>query len=102
MDLYGYGWDYLDNIPPHWAFLKPQIQSAWKGTVGDKLEALSKYKYAYCYENAKEPGYLTEKLIHCLIAGAQPIYMGAVDPKDIDLKKHSYQSFAGQLMELLG
>ena len=54
------------------------------------------YRYCLCIENAKFPGYVTEKLIECLVAGVIPLYMGAPDiekyiPVDcfIDLREHS-------------
>ncbi len=74
MDLYGYGWDNLDNIPPHWAFLKDQIRRQWKGVCQDKLEVLSQYQYAVCIENTCEPGYTTEKFQHAVLAGCRPVW----------------------------
>ena len=44
-----------------------------------KLEFFKDYKFAITYENAKEPGYTTEKILHAKAAGCIPIYWG--DPK---------------------
>lgn len=108
MDLYGHGWGNLDNIPPHWAFLKPQIQKRWKGPVTDKLETLSQYQSAICYENTSEPGYLTEKMVDCSVVATLPIYLGPTDdtafpyrsnPKQF--KKHGNAVFAQQIMDLM-
>ncbi len=44
-----------------------------------KLEFFKDYKFAITYENAREPGYTTEKLLHAKAAGCIPIYWG--DPK---------------------
>jgi hypothetical protein len=64
-DLYGMGWD------------KAMFPS-YKGSVRDKLETLSRYRFSICYENAQGyPGYITEKLIDCLRSGTVPVYGGA-------------------------
>lgn len=44
-----------------------------------KLEFFKDYKFAITYENASEPGYTTEKILHAKAAGCIPIYWG--DPK---------------------
>jgi hypothetical protein len=76
-DLYGQGW------PP----------AVGKG-CSDKIETMSHYKFSLVIENGRYPGYLTEKLIHCFVAGTVPIYLGAPDvtsrvPKEafIDLQE---------------
>lgn len=45
--------------------------------VDDKLQEMSKYKYAIVIENGKYPDYWTEKLADCMLAGCYPIYFGA-------------------------
>ena len=87
-DLYGYGWDSLPsggglitkiikNIP----FLskkKTTQYNVYKGKVVEKRPVLEKYKFSICFENAKLiPGYITEKIFDCFIAGTIPIYLGA-------------------------
>ncbi|BDC34779.1 hypothetical protein Noda2021_07370 [Candidatus Dependentiae bacterium Noda2021] len=63
-DLYGYDW--------------PSSIRVYKGTIDDKLEKVSHYKFSIAYENIKdEPGYVTEKMFHCFAAGTVPIYWGA-------------------------
>ena len=59
--IYGTGWSPF-NLP-----------------CADKIKTLSQYKYALCFENVSQPGYITEKIIDCLVAGTVPIYMGAPD-----------------------
>jgi hypothetical protein len=55
----------------------PQYKS-YKGEVESKEDVFKKYKFAICYENAKDiPGYITEKIFDCLFAGCIPIYLGA-------------------------
>lgn len=64
-DLYGVGWPAAD-FP------------SYRGRVDDKLATLEKYRFAICYENARNyPGYITEKIFDCMIAGAVPVYWGA-------------------------
>lgn len=106
LDLYGYGWDNLDNLPPWWNWLKPKIKRCYKGTIPPhgKLEVLRQYRQAICYENTSLPGYVTEKIVDCLVAGTEPIYLG---PKGMttmghqELKLHSFQAFAQTVMECL-
>lgn len=62
MDLYGYGWP-----------------EAFGRTCENKIDTLSNYKFSLVIENVRMPGYVTEKLIHCLVAGTIPIYYGAPD-----------------------
>jgi hypothetical protein len=97
MDLYGFGWDNLGNIPPQWDYLKPQIQKQWRGVVDNKLETLSKYKFTICLENVNLPGYVTEKTIHARLASCQ--YPGCLDGEDIEL--YSYQAFAKTVFNLM-
>lgn len=86
-DLYGYGWK---GIP------------CWKGVVIDdeKLHTLKMYKFCICFENMKnQRGYVSEKIIECLVGGCIPVYFGATNildyvPKEcwIDFRQfHSYQ-----------
>ncbi|HBM36504.1 MAG TPA: hypothetical protein DDZ71_09400 [Sulfuricurvum sp.] len=87
-DLYGIGWDSyrfkgpkviraLNRIKPLTKLLAPSFPS-YKGKVDRKKEVLEKYKFAICYENARDiPGYITEKIFDCFFAGCIPIYWGA-------------------------
>ncbi len=63
-DLYGRGWG--QEIPE----------------CTNKLDTIRNYKFALCFENGSYPGYITEKIIDCLVAGVVPIYMGATDISD--------------------
>lgn len=87
-DLYGIGWDSyrfrgpkiiraLNRIKPLTKLLAPSFPS-YKGRVERKKDVLSQYKFALCYENARDiPGYITEKIFDCFFAGCIPIYWGA-------------------------
>lgn len=76
--LYGYGWDQ----PVHRADRATQaaVKYATRGEIAPGLRAkravLSRYRFAICFENTIFPGYLTEKLFDCLLAGCIPIYWG--------------------------
>ncbi|MCM8816245.1 MAG: glycosyltransferase family 10 [Candidatus Omnitrophica bacterium] len=85
-DFYGFGWDKhlftghlrkLNKIEPLRKFLRPRYKT-YKGSVKSKNEVLRGYKFAICYENARDiPGYITEKIFDCFFAGCVPIYLGA-------------------------
>jgi hypothetical protein len=63
LDLYGPGWE-------------PRPSA--RGAVQSKRKMLEEYRFAICYENAHGiPGYITEKIFDCFIAGCVPIYLGA-------------------------
>lgn len=64
-DVFGHGW------PPDYA--RP---------VHDKVAHMRHYQYAFVLENIARAGYITEKLIHAILAGCVPVYRGA---PDIDL-----------------
>lgn len=56
---------------------------SYAGTVPDKDETLSHYRFCLCFENQlNRPGYMTEKIFDCLVSGAIPIYLGATNIKD--------------------
>jgi hypothetical protein len=95
--LYGKGWDVLRNLPPKWQKKLPPIFKANPPQPCDnKLETISHYRYGLCIENAKFPGYVTEKIIDCLVTGVIPLYMGAPDVEQyipaecfVDLRKYA-------------
>ena len=45
-------------------------------TISDKLNSISKYKFNFCFENKKKPGYCTEKIYDAYMAGCIPVYNG--------------------------
>lgn len=66
LDLYGAGWEI--NKP------------VYKGYSKDKLADLHRYKFNICYENCKNTqGYITEKILHCLLVKCVPVYWGATN-----------------------
>lgn len=96
-DLYGIGW-YKYRFMPLSKLFKINYPS-YKGQVKSKIEILQKYKFAICYENAKDiPGYITEKIFDCFFAGCVPIYLGAPNvtdyiPKNTFIDKRIFVSY---------
>lgn len=66
-EFYGKGW------PNH---------KLYKGEILDKYETLSEYKFSICFENSNaQNGYITEKILDCILCGVVPIYWGAPNIK---------------------
>ncbi|EAZ82446.1 glycosyltransferase family 10 domain-containing protein [Algoriphagus machipongonensis] len=67
------------------------------GPVPDKIQFMKPYKFCIAYENSSYPGYVTEKIMDCFIAGCIPIYWGSTciekdfNPKRI-LNRLDYKS----------
>ncbi|MCM8821618.1 MAG: glycosyltransferase family 10 [Candidatus Omnitrophica bacterium] len=90
-DLYGFGWDRflftgyfrrLNRFDSLRRFFKPRLKT-YRGSVKSKKETMSRYKFAICYENAKDiPGYITEKIFDCFFSGCVPVYLGAPNIAD--------------------
>jgi hypothetical protein len=87
-DLYGIGWNryrfmgalsFLNRFPSVAERMRLKYTS-YRGAVNSKREVLQRYKFAICYENARDiNGYITEKIFDCFFAGCVPIYLGAPD-----------------------
>ena len=90
-DLYGFGWDNhyfkgafspLNRFEVLTKLIKPNYPS-YKGAVKSKRDLLQQYKFAICYENARDiSGYITEKIFDCFFAGCVPVYWGAPNVTD--------------------
>ena len=106
-DLYGIGWDRyhfkgilskLNRFNVLTKLLKPKYPS-YKGSVKSKREVLQKYKFAICYENARNiPGYITEKIFDCFFAGCIPVYWGAPNvtehiPENIFIDRRNFNTY---------
>lgn len=99
LDLYGAGWECLGNLPASWETrLKSIVYEQYLGRCKDKLQVISDYRFSICFENMAAPGYVTEKIVDCFVAGSIPLYLGAPDVEDlipqqafIDVRK--YNSF---------
>lgn len=55
--------------------------------AGGNVEFIRRYWFNLCPENSlcPFPGYITEKLMHCCLAGAIPIYCGSFDAVDAQI-----------------
>jgi hypothetical protein len=84
IDVYGWAWDKL-----------PEVPRCYCGAVTNTIETMSRYRFALCFENnLNQRGYVTEKIMECLLGGCVPVYLGApnvaeyVDPKAfIDMRR---------------
>ncbi len=80
LGLYGAGWDNLNGLPSVWSSkLKNVLKDQYLGRCTDKLKTIGSYKFSICFENMESPGYMTEKIVDCFVAGSIPIYWGAPD-----------------------
>ncbi len=107
-DLFGIGWDkynssnkyinFILNKSNLATFLSPKYPS-YKGKVDNKKETLEKYRFAICYENARDiSGYITEKIFDCFFAGCIPVYWGANNitkyvPQECFIDKRDYKTY---------
>ncbi|MGL4474126.1 MAG: glycosyltransferase family 10 domain-containing protein, partial [Shewanella sp.] len=107
-DLFGSGWDKYTSSNRYVNYLINRISilsryfvpkfNSYKGLVDSKLETLKGYKFAICYENAREiPGYITEKIFDCFFAGCVPVYFGAPNitehiPKNCFIDRRNFSS----------
>lgn len=87
-DYYGHGWDrylwtsnrYIKKASYLWAhhLLGRAEKPCYRGAVESKYDVMQKYKFAICFENARDiTGYVTEKIFDCFFAGCVPVYWGA-------------------------
>lgn len=110
-DLYGRGWSIPSNkilrkiynksslLKKHLLKILPKPYPSYCGEIEEKIPVLQKYKFAICYENARDiSGYITEKVFHCFFAGCVPIYWGADNitkyiPAKCFIDKRNYASY---------
>lgn len=107
-DFYGIGWDNFSHPNEYIKILLNKIKilkffvpnfQCYGGKVDSKREVLEKYKFAICYENAKDiSGYITEKIFDCFFAGCIPIYWGADNiikhiPKECFIDKREFNTY---------
>lgn len=77
--LFGTGWDKKQGLyDVQWQ----AIQKLEPVFVEDKMDVLSHFRFALCFENCIFPGYVTEKIFDCFLAGCIPVYLGAPDISD--------------------
>ena len=82
--LYGLGWD--QPIPGFGLAYQRAVRKAYAGAIPSdvriKRQVMSGFRYAICFENCSFPGYITEKILDCFLAGCIPVYLGAPDITD--------------------
>lgn len=90
LSLYGPGWQDLSRLPAGWRRrLETIVQKMHPQPCDNKIKTIAGYKFAVCFENVSYPGYITEKIIDCFVAGVIPIYLGAPDVEDF-IPKESF------------
>ena len=95
LSLFGASWKNVKKFPPHLQKnLKKIMATLSPERCLDKVKTIANYKFSICFENISYPGYVTEKIIDCFVAGVIPIYLGAPDIFDfvpekafIDMRK---------------
>jgi hypothetical protein len=82
--LYGIGWE--QTIQGFGSDYHKAALKVYKGSipadVRSKREVMNSFKFALCFENCAFPGYVTEKIFDCFLAGCIPVYFGAPDIAD--------------------
>ncbi|HXH73866.1 MAG TPA: glycosyltransferase family 10 [Bacteriovoracaceae bacterium] len=82
VDLFGRGWNKLLSKASLWTpyiFNYSRIKKIYRGPCASKLEVMSQYEFALCFENLKMNGYITEKIFDCFYSGVIPVYLGGED-----------------------
>ena len=85
-DLFGMGWEIpapsnllmrmARRLPVLRSQLAPKLK-VYRGTLQQKQETLSNYRFCFCYENFNAPdGWITEKIFDAMFAGCVPVYWG--------------------------
>jgi len=81
-ELWGGGWTDTSNLPRDFRNqIANRLTGKYKGQLNyeDKLNILQNYRFCFCIENYRLPGYITEKIFDALVAGSVPVYLGAPD-----------------------
>ncbi len=83
--FYGPGWEYCGY-------------HTWGGYIKDKIATLQNFRFCLAYENQlNQPGWVTEKMLDCLIARCVPVYLGAPNveeyvPKECFINRYDFES----------
>lgn len=107
-EFYGAGWDkyyfkdklfYLNRIKFLSRIIKPPFYPSYRGNAPAKKDVYKNYKFAICYENAKNfQAYITDKIFDCFFSGCIPIYWGASDitdyvPENTFIDKRKFKNY---------
>jgi len=77
--VFGSGWDRLENLPSRWEERLRRVSGVFHGPCDDKRGTMRAYRFGIAYENTACPGWVTEKIVDCFLAGIVPVYLGAPD-----------------------
>jgi len=77
VDVFGYDWSMRERLPRRLraGFAGLGSSSAPQPCV-DKFALMSGYRFAIAFENVIYPGYFSEKIMECFVAGTIPVYWG--------------------------
>jgi len=105
-DLYGHGWSDVSGLATRDA---AAVSRSYRGELPalGKREALSRYRFAICFENTRFAGYVTEKVFDALAAGCIPVYLGAPDieqyvPEGVFVDARRFRSYGALEKRLRG
>lgn len=104
--LYGHGWNKRKKFNLTEVIFGFKKYFSYRGTIEDKCELLSNFKYCICFENMGDiKGYISEKIFDCFKAKCVPIYWGASNiekyiPKDCFIDFRDFYDYEKLLMFL--
>ena len=96
-------WRLRQRVAPNPLYVA--ASSASRGVAKSKSGTLASYRFALCFENMIQPGWITEKIFDCFFAGTVPVYWGAPDiaswvPEECFIDMRRFGGFA-QLRDFL-
>ena len=69
LDFFGRRWDNIKNLPRYYQRkLIPVFKNLNPNPIEDKINTISNYKFALCFENAAYKGGVSEKIIDCFVS----------------------------------
>ena len=82
-NVYGIGWN-GERVSRLDIIRKPRKYACYSGFADDKINTLSKYRFAIAYENVEGSfGYISEKIFDAFAARTVPVYRGDKSAYDI-------------------
>lgn len=106
--LYGFGWDQpIAGVGPEYGDAARRVYGgALPPSQREKRAVMGGFRFALCFENCAFPGYVTEKVFDCFLAGCIPVYYGAPDiadfvPAEAIVDFRQFRSFAALNEHLL-
>jgi hypothetical protein len=85
-DLWGVGWNPSGSrwlkMKLHRPLQRLERVGSYRGPVASKAAMFPRYRFALCFENSSEAGYISVRLMDCLRSDVIPVYLGAPDVLD--------------------